>query len=47
MAGESLYYVMPFVEGESLRQRLDGEGRRPLEEEATRRQGIYGGPRLS
>lgn len=32
VAGETLYYVMPFVEGEALRQRLDGEDRLPLEE---------------
>jgi serine/threonine protein kinase/tetratricopeptide (TPR) repeat protein len=31
-AGELLYYVMPFIEGESLRQRLEREGRLPLEE---------------
>ncbi len=31
-AGDLLYYVMPFVEGESLRQRLQREGRLPLEE---------------
>jgi tetratricopeptide (TPR) repeat protein len=29
-AGELLYYVMPFVAGESLRQRLDREGALPL-----------------
>jgi Tol biopolymer transport system component/tRNA A-37 threonylcarbamoyl transferase component Bud32 len=29
-AGELLYYVMPLVEGVSLRQRLDQEGRLPL-----------------
>jgi len=29
-AGAVLFYVMPFVEGESLRQRLDREGRLPL-----------------
>src|SRR6267143_3994922 len=27
-----LYYVMPYVEGESLRQRLEREGQLPLEE---------------
>ena len=27
-AGESLYYVMPYVEGESLRERLDRENQR-------------------
>jgi len=31
-AGDLLYYVMPYVEGESLRQRLQREGRLPLEE---------------
>jgi serine/threonine protein kinase/Flp pilus assembly protein TadD len=31
-AGEFLYYVMPYVEGESLRQRLQREGRLPLED---------------
>ena len=31
-AGELLYYVMPFIEGESLRQHLEHEGRLPLEE---------------
>lgn len=30
--GDLLYYVMPWVEGESLRDRLDREGRIPLEE---------------
>src|SRR5262245_17140139 len=29
-AGSLLYYVMPFVEGMSLRQRLDREGRLPI-----------------
>ena len=32
IAGETLYYVMPLAEGESLRQRLDQQGRLPLEE---------------
>ncbi len=31
-AGKSLYYVMPFVEGESLRDRLDREKQLPVEE---------------
>jgi serine/threonine protein kinase/Flp pilus assembly protein TadD len=31
-AGDLLYYVMPFVEGESLRQRLDREKRLPIED---------------
>ncbi len=31
-AGGTLYYVMPFVEGESLRDRLDREPQLPLEE---------------
>src|SRR5439155_10651577 len=31
-AGEYLYYVMPFIEGESLRQRLLRERRLPLDE---------------
>src|SRR5574342_574918 len=31
-AGDLLYYVMPYVEGESLRQRLERERRLPLEE---------------
>ena len=29
---EILYYVMPFVEGESLREKMDQEGRLPVEE---------------
>jgi hypothetical protein len=31
-ANGALYYVMPYVEGESLRQRLDREGALPLED---------------
>lgn len=31
-AGELLYYVMPYVEGESLRQRLERERQLPLED---------------
>ena len=31
-AGDLLYYVMPYVEGESLRQRLEREKRLPLED---------------
>jgi eukaryotic-like serine/threonine-protein kinase len=31
-AGGLLYYVMPYVEGESLRERLQRDGRLPLEE---------------
>jgi eukaryotic-like serine/threonine-protein kinase len=31
-AGGILYYLMPYVEGESLRHRLDREGQLPLEE---------------
>ncbi len=31
-AGDSLFYVMPFVEGESLRARLTREGQLPLED---------------
>jgi serine/threonine-protein kinase len=31
-AGGLLYYVMPYVEGESLRQRLDREGQLPVED---------------
>ena len=31
-AGDLLYYVMPYIDGESLRQRLDREKRLPLED---------------
>src|SRR5947207_7359722 len=31
-AGDLLYYVMPYVEGESLRQRLDRETQLPLDD---------------
>jgi TolB-like protein len=31
-AGDLLYYVMPYVDGESLRQRLDREAQLPLED---------------
>jgi serine/threonine protein kinase/Flp pilus assembly protein TadD len=31
-AGDLLYYVMPYVEGESLRQRLEREGKLPIED---------------
>jgi TolB-like protein/Flp pilus assembly protein TadD/tRNA A-37 threonylcarbamoyl transferase component Bud32 len=31
-AGDYLYYVMPYIEGESLRQRLDRDGKLPVAE---------------
>src|SRR6266545_975853 len=31
-AGDLLYYVMPYIDGESLRQRLDREKRLPVED---------------
>ncbi len=34
-AGETLYYVMPYVEGESLRSRLDREGKLTTDEAVT------------
>src|SRR2546425_6906876 len=34
-AGDLLYYVMPYVEGESLRQRLDRETQLPLDDALT------------
>jgi serine/threonine protein kinase/tetratricopeptide (TPR) repeat protein len=39
-ADDFLYYVMPFIEGESLRQRLDRERRLPLEEAARLARGV-------
>ena len=32
LAGESLYYVMPFIDGQTLRRRLEVEGQLPEEE---------------
>ncbi|MGH7583669.1 MAG: protein kinase domain-containing protein, partial [Gemmatimonadales bacterium] len=39
-AGELLYYVMPFIEGESLRQRLERAGTLPLEDAVRMGRGI-------
>jgi TolB-like protein/Tfp pilus assembly protein PilF len=39
-AGELLYYVMPFIEGESLRQRLERDGKLPLEEAVAIARGV-------
>ena len=33
-SGDLLYYIMPFIEGESLRQKLDREGELPIAEAA-------------
>lgn len=39
-AGDLLYYVMPFIEGESLRQQLERTGRLPLEDAVRLARGI-------
>ncbi|MGH7594167.1 MAG: protein kinase domain-containing protein [Gemmatimonadales bacterium] len=39
-AGELLYYVMPFIEGESLRQRLERDGALQLEEAVAIARGV-------
>ena len=39
-AGDLLYYVMPFIEGESLRQRLERDGKLPLEEAVAIARGV-------
>src|SRR5256714_6190672 len=43
-AAGSLYYVMPYVRGESLRQRLAREGRLPLKDALRIPRGLGAGP---
>jgi serine/threonine protein kinase/tetratricopeptide (TPR) repeat protein len=42
-AGDLLYYVMPYVEGESLRQLLDREGKLSVEDALTIARGVAAG----